>query len=140
MGTARQAFGACVCTDRIYVAGGYNSGQQILSSCEFYDLAEDKWSAFPSMPWPAYGHNLAAVNQRLLIGFGFNKTPHRNAECMLVLDTWNLNRGWSQVWFKNELNSVGCQQGLVPLTEGKKRVHELLIFGGLVNEETQECS
>jgi hypothetical protein len=50
MSTARSMFGACVIAGEIYVTGGIESDDVILSSVEKYSPSSDTWSAVTPMP------------------------------------------------------------------------------------------
>ena len=46
----RSAFGIVFISTNIYCMGGSAGLGQYLSSCEKYDIIEDRWSSFPDLP------------------------------------------------------------------------------------------
>ena len=50
----------------------------------------------------------------------------------MKLDTWNLDKGWTAQSIKSPLPDLGCQYGVLPLSE-KGTAATVLIFGGIGN-------
>ena len=49
MNSEHASFGCCLSKkqDFIYVAGGYKSRTELISKCEMYNIAENKWIQLP---------------------------------------------------------------------------------------------
>ena len=51
MNEKKYEFAACSCGNFVYIFGGRNSKEgDCLSTCEKYNLVEDKWTQLPNMP------------------------------------------------------------------------------------------
>jgi len=73
--TARGFFGIAELNGKVYVAGGYESGNVISASVEVYDPSTDTWSAAADLPTPRWGLSLIAVSGRLVAVGGSTSTP-----------------------------------------------------------------
>jgi kelch-like protein 2/3 len=62
MSTARSSFGVAVVDGKLYVVGGRDATNTILSSVECFDPSTGQWSAVAPMNTARYGHGVAVVD------------------------------------------------------------------------------
>lgn len=58
----KQAFGICCICNYIYVAGGLKNSDEMVDSCERYDILNDSWEAIVSLPFAAFSHTLVVID------------------------------------------------------------------------------
>ena len=66
-----NAFGA-VMNDKVYVAGGCQSYDNVLSSCEVYNPSTNEWQLMPSLNVPRFGASMVCFGEQLYV-FGGQK-------------------------------------------------------------------
>jgi hypothetical protein len=67
IGTARNAFGACVIGCEIYVTEGADTNHALLSSVEKYLPSSNTWSVVAQMPEARYCHAAVAVESAMFV-------------------------------------------------------------------------
>lgn len=69
--SSRASFGCTYSPSRneIFVAGGYVEGE-LSKKCEYYSVAEDKWTTLPDMNEPKCSQSLVVLDNRFLYSFG----------------------------------------------------------------------
>lgn len=126
MPTGRNAHGACIVDEKIYVAGGMHNGSSITNRFEMYDIRTNKWSGLPNMPTPRRHLSLEVIGKSIYaIGGYYGDESLITVERFdIELDRWvsvtplpvGLDRfasavvnnkiyvasGWSNGWFSNK--------------------------------------
>ncbi|TNV78520.1 hypothetical protein FGO68_gene7362 [Halteria grandinella] len=134
---ARYAFGACKINQKIYCVGGLTQHDNSLSSCEVYDIIEDKWSYIAQLEVSRFSLSLTSCpDKRYLLGFGGCEqeimSNNSKVEVILRYDTFKQN--WERIVIKHVLRPMACQYGLQYLSTDKQ-THKYLIFGGITHHE-----
>lgn len=62
----------CAMNERIYSFGGVSAGQIPLDLVEFYDMNENKWTYFGSMPTPFVAGSVVAYEDKFYVLGGRN--------------------------------------------------------------------
>ena len=119
MNQGRYANGACNIGALIYVLGGKNFDNQIIESCEVYNVSTDKWNKIPDVRHCS-SMTTIAVRKRYLFGFGCFYTSHnlrdKTIERFFRLDSYKLQKGWQTIKLANPFTVNGFQYGVIPLT------------------------
>ena len=96
MGEAAAGFGSICIDDKIYVFGGYNSSEEIISKLQVYDSDSDTWTEKTSMPTPRRNACIAQVNGIIYAIGGsvdiYSKVTNVNEAYDPVSDTWQTKK------------------------------------------------
>ncbi len=111
------------CRDNeVFVSGGFNEVDKMLSSVEMYDTNADLWKKLPSMVQKRKNHSLCMVSERYLYAMGGVLENMAETADIEMLDTV-AGKGWE---LKSIKGAIPFQKaGVIEIEENK-----LLIFGG----------
>lgn len=65
MSAVKGGHAASVVSDKIYVIGGWDESDNIISTVEIYDPVRDKWTKKADMPTPRYSLSVSVVNGKI---------------------------------------------------------------------------
>jgi hypothetical protein len=125
---ARYAHSVAEMNGNLYVVGGRQYGTDengLLSACEKYEVANQRWKALPSMQFPRAAGGLLAYGEHLYVfgGYSGNNTRTRAIETYSDGDS-----SWRRLPFQLHEGFEGALIVKKPNSEGS-----ILIFGGRTN-------
>ena len=88
MKTTRYNFGATVIGEKIYVAGGFDSDCERLSSAEVYDSKSNEWLSSPNMNEKRVCCCVTSINGKVYVVGGFDGGRRRHpVKCLIQTRT-----------------------------------------------------
>eukprot|EP00826_Nyctotherus_ovalis_P027459 TRINITY_DN2146_c0_g1_i1.p1 TRINITY_DN2146_c0_g1~~TRINITY_DN2146_c0_g1_i1.p1 ORF type:complete len:306 (-),score=89.47 TRINITY_DN2146_c0_g1_i1:1409-2326(-) len=121
---------------RLYVVGGSNSSGN-LSSCEEYNIAENKWREIAPLNEKKKWISVCAYKAKHLYAFGGYLSDESNASDLIeVLDMENPLKAWEVVKIESgeELFKNTFLPGAIPVADDC-----ILVFGGIVKTEVKDA-
>ena len=86
LATARCFHRSVLLGDYVYVVGGEDASDKMISSVERFDLKQRQWSSLPDMPQPVSSASAISYGHRVFV-FGGRSANNKNLSCTQAYDT-----------------------------------------------------
>jgi len=120
--TARQYFGLALDESYVYVVGGYNSSEGVLSKCERMHIQTRRWEEIVPLNNPRMNTGTIKVGEKYLYAFGGQQN---SAVFLDTVERYNLDLNiWTvlEILLPEKLSNLTCLQAAN---------NTLMLFGGL---------
>ena len=137
MNTARSSFAICYMNRSIYAVGGLTNNSGFTSTCERYDILQNRWSPIADLNFDVLAPCVATFNNKFIFKFGGNsadnKLENRVEKYDPVKNKWyplqpkiDIPYNIKSNYFKMLNTSAAIQISL----------NEIYIFGGYLDDNT----
>lgn len=124
---ARGCFSACYIHDFLYVAGGCNIIEGVLTACERYDVVKDRWQEISDLNIPRKNSSMCALTSDSMYVFG-GTTPEDHMTDIIEQYLVSAN-----IWITLP---VRMPYKMSFLSAFKVSPYQMLIMGGIVEGES----
>ena len=124
---ARGCFSACYIHDFLYVAGGCNIIEGVLTACERYDTVKDRWQEISDLNIPRKNSSMCALTSDSLYVFGGTTPEDHMTE---IIEQYLVS---ANIWITLP---VRMPYKMSFLSTFKVSPYQILIMGGIVEGES----